>query len=244
MNNNEGVFMENKKVIGKLRYHGDNFSFLHDTEEYEVINIKPPFVEIMNNGEITKFDMFLPHTNNRPIKYGKWEITEDLTGILNKELTDVRIGKLKYVGRTFDGLINEKIYNVIRTNLPYFIVKDESGFNTKYYIDHPGPNCNPLGYGSWIVVEDLYNIFHNHIFEKYNLPRIDDSLYKYYKFINGRIFRVSQDEETFQVINSDNEWEKDDMIAFIYDEIDYEEITDENLLEELKGLKEKEEMKK
>ena len=236
--------MKDKDIIGKVRYHGDNFSFLQDNTEYEVCNIKPPYLEILNDSEIVRFDMFLPHTDKRPIKYGNWEITEDLTGILTKELDEFRIGRVRYFGKSFVGLTHQKVYNVVAINPPYLIVNDNTGYEIRYYIDHPGPNCNPLGYGSWIIVEDLYHILRGRMLEKYHLQDSDNSLYKYYKFVNGKIFRVSQGEETFQVIDDDNEWVNDDMISLIYKTLEYYEITDLDTLNKLMSLKEKERKQK
>lgn len=66
--------------------------------------------------------------------------------------------------------------------------------------------------------------------------------YKYYKFVGGRYFRVTIDEERFEVINDNNEWEEDDMIYFLYYDLgmDKEEITDKEELEKLTTFPRKE----
>ena len=65
--------------------------------------------------------------------------------------------------------------------------------------------------------------------------------YNYYKFVGGKYFRVTPDEEIFEVINENNEWVEDDMIYFLYNDLgmDYEEITDASKLNELMNLKKK-----
>ena len=70
--------------------------------------------------------------------------------------------------------------------------------------------------------------------------------YKYYKFVKGRYFRVTLDEERFQVINKENEWEDNDMIYFLYNDlgIDYDEVVDKQKLEELQSLPERKEKRK
>lgn len=67
---------------------------------------------------------------------------------------------------------------------------------------------------------------------------MENNDYKYYKFVGGRYFRVTPDEETFEVINDKNEWEEEDMIYFLYNDLgmDYERVTDPNKLKELMNL--------
>ena len=66
--------------------------------------------------------------------------------------------------------------------------------------------------------------------------------YKYYKFVGGRYFRVTNDEERFEVINDNNEWEEEDMIYFLYNDLgmDKEEIKDKDELDKLISLPSKE----
>ena len=70
--------------------------------------------------------------------------------------------------------------------------------------------------------------------------------YKYYKFVGGRYFRVSLDEEKFWIINENNRWEKDTTIYFLYNDLgmDYEEVIDPIKLQELQSLSEESVIKK
>ena len=69
-----------------------------------------------------------------------------------------------------------------------------------------------------------------------NISMKDD--YKYYKFVGGRYFRVSADESVFEVINENGEWVSDNALFFLYIEpgVEYDEITDQEKLNELMNL--------
>ena len=64
--------------------------------------------------------------------------------------------------------------------------------------------------------------------------------YKYYKFVGGKYFRTTN-EEDFEVVNDDM-WEEDDMVYFVFNDlgIDHVLITDPEELERLKSLPSKE----
>ena len=61
--------------------------------------------------------------------------------------------------------------------------------------------------------------------------------YKYYKFVGGKYFRTSNEEE-FQVVNENNMWEQDDLVFYLFIDpsVDYVEITNDKELEYLKKI--------
>lgn len=145
--------------------------------------MKPPCIEIKDSdGNIHAYSIYFPRSSQRPFKIGKWEIIYDKTGLLTEELNNYRIGKVKYVGKTFDDLINGHVYKVVGHGTGFLQIVNEKGFKMDYYADKPGPNYNEVGYGKWEIVEDLYGILTNvyHLENiKNNEEIIKEDNYKY-----------------------------------------------------------------
>ncbi len=63
--------------------------------------------------------------------------------------------------------------------------------------------------------------------------------YKYFKFIEGRYFRLDEENDKFQILNDDNLWEDSYDVESLYDDpaIKYIEITDQDTINKLKIIK-------
>ena len=63
--------------------------------------------------------------------------------------------------------------------------------------------------------------------------------YKYFKFIEGRYFRLDEESYKFQILNDDNLWEDSYDVESLYEEpaIKYQEITDIEIINKLKTFK-------
>ncbi len=63
--------------------------------------------------------------------------------------------------------------------------------------------------------------------------------YKYFKFIEGRYFRLNEESYKFQILNDDNLWEDNYDVESLYEDpaIKYQEITDRETINKLKSIK-------
>ena len=63
--------------------------------------------------------------------------------------------------------------------------------------------------------------------------------YKYFKFNEGRYFRLDESKYTFQILNDDNLWQDSDNAERLYDDAatKYEEITDIETIKKLENIK-------
>ena len=63
--------------------------------------------------------------------------------------------------------------------------------------------------------------------------------YKYFKFIEGRYFRLDEENYKFQILNDDNLWEDSYDVESLYVDpaVKYQEITDIETITKLKNIK-------
>ena len=160
-------------IIGTIIYKGKTGNGLTNEKEYRVINIVPPKVEIIDDyNNIVLFDMFAPNPFKDPLQYGKWEIKEDITGVLHQEMDIIRIGKLKYIGRSFEELTDGQTYIIKKINRPFFQVVDNTGKTQQYFVNMPSPLLAHFPYGYWEIEEDLYGKLNNELFNNQEYYRL------------------------------------------------------------------------
>ena len=161
-------YMDNERSLGVVAYTGKDFGILKDGSVYIVTKLKPPHIEVMNiNGKKRTYDMYSPYKPKYP-KYplitGKWSVVLDPSDILKTELCCYRKeGKIKYVGKTTDDLINGNIYDVIDHISGDILInrRIKHGYLSIFVINERGSKHRIWLEGGaereeWYIVEDWY----------------------------------------------------------------------------------------
>lgn len=127
------------------------------------------------------------------------------------------IGKVKYVGKSFgvEGLTNNKVYDVVSVEYPFFRIIDDSGEDYLYSIIKPSSLDNASLCGKWQLIEDnkglLKDYFKYTSYEEEIQKRLSEYIHNETKIISG----MSEKEEWDYIKNE----HKNEQIKTIYDDL-------------------------